>query len=184
MCDRAAPPTSPSRLTGSGGLDIEDTAANTSAFTGLVSGFGGANHTNHKQFIDLVDVTSAGTITSTFASAGGTAKLTVLSNSTPVASIEFVGAYSAGNFHITAGISGTVEIVDPVVPNGGSVAPGSAGSFPRDGIDLPNIAFGAQTTLAYAENSANTHGELTVTDGRHAASIVLLGNYMAGKLRH
>ena len=40
------------------------------------------------------------------------------------------------------------------------------------------IAFGAHTTLAYAEN--NTADTLTVTDGRHAASIALLRNYMAG----
>ena len=50
----------------------------------------------------------------------------------------------------------------------------------RNGLDLPNIAFGAQTTLAYAENAAGTGGILTVSDGRHAASIALLGNYMAG----
>jgi hypothetical protein len=73
-----------------------------------------------------------------------------------------------------------VEIFDPAVPNGGSVAPGPAQSFPRDGIGLPNIAFGAQTTLAYAENAAGTGGTLTVSDGRHAASVVLLGNYIAG----
>jgi hypothetical protein len=38
-------------------------------------------------------------------------------------------------------------------------------------LDLPDIAFGAQTTLAYdAENSADTGGTLSVTDGRHAAA--------------
>ena len=53
-------------------------------------------------------------------------------------------------------------------------------TFPRNGIDLPDIAFGAQTTLAYAENAAGAGGTLTVSDGRHAAAIALLGNYMAG----
>ena len=63
-----------------------------------------------------------------------------------------VGHYSAGNFHITAGSGGTVEIVDPTVVNGGSVAPGPATrTFPGNGVDLPNIAFGAQTTLAYSQ---------------------------------
>ena len=38
---------------------IADTAGNASAFIGTVSGFGGINHANHKQFIDLVSVTSA-----------------------------------------------------------------------------------------------------------------------------
>ena len=37
-----------------------------------------------------------------------------------------------------------------------------------------------QPTLAYAENAAGTGGTLTVSDGRHAASVALLGNYMAG----
>ena len=73
-----------------------------------------------------------------------------------------------------------MAIIDPTVPNGGSVAPAPAAAFPRQGIDLPNIAFGAQTTLAYAANAAGTGGTLTVTDGRHAAAIALLGNYMAG----
>ena len=41
---------------GSGGLEIEDSANNASAFTGKVSGFGGAGHANHKQFIDLTSV--------------------------------------------------------------------------------------------------------------------------------
>jgi hypothetical protein len=90
-----------------------------------------------------------------------------------------VGHYSAGNFHITAGSGGKVEITDPAVVNGGSAAPGPA-AFPRQGIDLPNIAFGARTTLAYAENAAATGGTLTVSDGRHAASIASLGNYIAG----
>jgi hypothetical protein len=89
--------------------------------------------------------------------------------------------YTASNFHITAGVSNTVEITDPGVVNGGSVDGGGAlaGDAHR-GIDLPNIAFGAQTTLAYAENGARTGGTLTVMDGRHAAAIALLGNYVAG----
>ena len=42
------------------------------------------------------------------------------------------------------------------------------------------IGFGAQTTLAYSQNAASTGGTLTVTDGRQAAAIALLGSYMAG----
>jgi hypothetical protein len=57
---------------------------------------------------------------------------------------------------------------------------GPAQPFPGGGIDLPNIAFGAHTTLAYSQNNAGTGGTLTVSDGRHAAAIALLGNYMAG----
>jgi hypothetical protein len=91
-----------------------------------------------------------------------------------------VGSYSLGDFHITSGSGGTVEITDPAVPNGGSVQSGAAKSFPQGGIDLPNIAFGARTTLACAENAAGTGGTLTVSDRRHAASIALFGTYVAG----
>jgi len=78
-------------------------------------------------------------------------------------------------------VSGHVRITDPGVVNGGSVDSGGAPAVDaHSGIDLPNIAFGAQTTLAYAENGARVGGTLTVTDGRHAAAIALLGNYMAG----
>ena len=168
---------------GSGGLEIADTDTNPSAFTGTVSGFGGVNHSNHKQFIDLVSVISAGLITSSYVSANAantSGTLFVSSGGVEVAAITMVGHYSAGNFHITAGSGGTVEIVDPAVVNGGSVEPGPLQSFPRHGIDLPDIAFGAQTTLAYAANAAGPGGTLTMSDGRHAAAIALLGNYMAG----
>jgi hypothetical protein len=168
---------------GSGGLVIADSPGNSSAFTGTVSGFGGANHTNHKQFIDLVSVTLPGLILWRYVSANAantSGTLFVSSGGVEVAAITMVGHYSAGNFHITAGSGGTLEITDPMVPNGGSVEPGPAQAFPRNGVDLPDIAFGAQTTLAYAANAAGTGGILTVSDGRHAASIALLGNYVAG----
>jgi hypothetical protein len=90
------------------------------------------------------------------------------------------GPYSAGDFHVTSGSGGTVAIVDPKVPGGGSVELGPVQVFLRYSLDLPDIAFGAHTTLAYSENSADTGGTLTMTEGRHAASIALLGNYMAG----
>ena len=106
--------------------------------------------------------------------------LRVSSGTTVVAAIHLAGAYVTSNFHIGSGIGGSVAITDPAVPNGGGVVSGPAATLPRQGIDLPNIAFGAHTTLAYSENSADTGGTLTVTDGRHAASIALLGNYMAG----
>ena len=54
-----------------------------------------------------------------------------------------------------------------------------AGFGAQNHIDLPSIAFGAPTTLGYTENSTNTGGTLTISDGSHAASIALLGNYIA-----
>jgi hypothetical protein len=167
---------------GNGGLKIADAAGHTSAFSGRVSGFGGSGHLNPKQFIDLVSVMSAGVITSSYlsANAANTSGTLFISSGTMVAAIKMVGSYSVGEFHITSGAGGTVAITDPTVPNGGSVEPGPAHNFPQGGVDLPNIAFGARTTLAYAENAAGTGGTLTVSDGRHAASIALLGNYIAG----
>ena len=97
-----------------------------------------------------------------------------------MAGIDFIGHYLTSNFHVTSGTGGTVEITDPTVPNGGNVDPGADLAFPRQGFDLPNIAFGAHATLAYLTNGAGTGGTLTVGDGRHAATIALLGNYMAG----
>jgi hypothetical protein len=169
---------------GNGGLAIADTSGHATAFKGRVSGFGGVAHANHNQFIDLVSVTSAaGQITTSYVSANGSntsGTLFVSSGGVQVAAITMVGQYSAGNFVTTSGSGGTVEITDPTVPNGGSVAPDPTAAFPRGGIDLPNIAFGAHTTLAFSENAAGTGGTLTVSDGRHAASILLLGNYVAG----
>ena len=106
--------------------------------------------------------------------------LFVSSGGVEVAEIHLIGHYSSGNFHISSGINGSVKITDPAVVNGGSVVSGPAQPFPGGGIDLPNIAFGAHTTLAYSQNNAGTGGTLTVSDGRHAAAIALLGNYMAG----
>ena len=169
---------------GTGGLAIADMSGHSTAFKGRVSGFGGVVHSNTNQFIDLVSVTfSAGQITSSYlpANAANTSgTLFVSSGGVQVAAITMVGHYSAGNFVISAGSGDIVEITDPTVPNGGSVAPAPAQTFPRQGIDLSDIAFGAQTTLAYAENAAGAGGTLTVTDGRHAAAVALLGNYVAG----
>ena len=126
---------------GSGGLEIEDSANNASAFTGKVSGFGGPGHANHKQFIDLVSVTSAvGQIHLSYGSAAShtSGTLFVSSGGTLVAEINIIGAYTSANFSAKADSNGNVEITDPAVPNGGS-----AQTFPRQGLDLPDIAFGA-----------------------------------------
>ena len=155
--------------TGSGELRIADAAGSSTVFTGAVSGFGGVNHSNHKQFIDLVNVNFAsGAITFSYTSSGvsnTSGTLFVSSGGVEVAEINFVGSYTSANFQVGSGLVG-VKITDPQVVNGGVVLDGVAQTFPRNGIDLPDIAFGAQTTLAYAENAAGTGGTLTVSDGR------------------
>ncbi|MGY4608900.1 VCBS repeat-containing protein [Bradyrhizobium sp. USDA 4474] len=47
----------------------------------------------------------------------------------------------------------------------------------NDDIDIKGIGFGAGTTVSFIENQAGTGGTLTVSDGAHAANIVLLGQY-------
>jgi hypothetical protein len=49
---------------GTGGLAIADTSGHATAFKGRVSGFGGTAHEIGAQFIDLINVSSGGTITS------------------------------------------------------------------------------------------------------------------------
>ncbi len=73
-----------------------------------------------------------------------------------------------------AGTSGTLWLDQP------STFTGKVSGFgAQNAIDLPAIAFGAQTTLGYSQNSNGTGGTLTVTNGTQNANIALLGNYMA-----
>ena len=168
----------------SGGLLIDDAFGAAQVYSGSITSFGGATHTNHSQSIDLLQVISDSTVSAFYTSvtaSGGFLTVTSGPTHSAVALINFIGHYATSNFQIGSGFGGTVKIVDPTLPNGGSVVPGAATkAFPRSGVDLPDIAFGAHTTLAYSENAAGTGGTLTVSDGRHAAAIALLGNYMAG----
>jgi hypothetical protein len=59
------------------------------------------------------------------------------------------------------------------------VEPAPVPSVVQHGIDLPNLGFGGPGTLAYAQ-AANAGNALTAPDGRHAATIAVLVNYMAG----
>jgi hypothetical protein len=76
---------------------------------------------------DFFTLTSAaGQITSSYVSAAGNTSgtLFVSSGGHLVAAIKMVGAYSAGDFHITSGIGDTVAITDPTVPNGAALRQG------------------------------------------------------------
>jgi len=77
---------------GSGGLEIIDTQANTSAYAGKVSGFGGVHGSNTVQFIDLVSVTFVSGQMSESYSAITTSSgvLTVTSGGTTVAKINCI----------------------------------------------------------------------------------------------
>ncbi len=71
---------------------------------------------------------------------------------------------------------------------GGTAQPDQPGLFAgtvkrfhaEDGIDLHNVVFGAQMTLAHWHNGADTGSTPMVTDSRDATAITLLGNYLAG----
>jgi trimeric autotransporter adhesin len=159
---------------GAGGLQLDDS----SAYSGKVSGFGA----NTSQFIDFTDIGPGATFiyTPNVSSPTSGGVLTVSSAGTPAATIHLVGNYVTSNFTSGSDANGNLEITDPRVGGGGTEDVGSSRTSPPRSIDLPNIAFGVQTTLAYAENSTDTGGTLTVRDGRHAATLALLGNYVAG----
>ena len=46
-------------------------------------------------------------------------------------------------------------------------------------MDLPGIAFNAQSTLGYLANSNQAGAIPSIAEGIHNANIALLGNYMA-----
>ena len=65
-----------------------------------------------------------------------------------------IGAYTSANFSITCRVSGTVAIVDRRRQwRRRGTRPAQA--FPRHDLDLPDIAFGARTTIACSKNRTN-----------------------------
>jgi fibronectin-binding autotransporter adhesin len=92
---------------GSGGLEIGVLG---NAYTGTVSGFGQNTH----QFIDFTAIGSASATFSYTSTSAKSGVLTVVSGGTS-ASIHLSGHYTSANFNITAGVGGSVEIVDPPV---------------------------------------------------------------------
>jgi hypothetical protein len=141
----------------SGGLSLADTAADSAGYGGTVSGFGGVNHTDATQFIDLTSVTySAGVESASYVAnashptSGGV--LTVMSSGVTVADINLAGNYTHAAFDIVSGANNTVEIVDPA-------------SF---------IAGGGTATLASPANDT-----ASPVNPLGAASVALLTNYMA-----
>jgi autotransporter passenger strand-loop-strand repeat protein len=166
--------------TGTGGLEIADTASDPTAFTGTVSGFGGVSHANHAQFIDLLFVTSDATVSVNFVSAAShtSGALMVSSGGQLVASIDLIGVYSTGDLRVVSGVSATVKILDPAVGGGGSVDTSSASMvWLRNSIDPPGVAAGARRTLAGTTDGKETRGNPPAA--AHATAVALLGNYMA-----
>jgi len=160
----------------SGGLLIDDAFGAAQAYSGKITSFGGATHTNHNEIIDLMQVTSDSTVSAFYTSTGANSGILAVTSGlthSSVAEINFVGHYVTSNFQISSGFSGSVAIFDPTVPDGGSVQSVSA-------QNLPNIAFGVQTTLAYSQNANSIGSTVTGKGDRLATAIALLGNYIAG----
>jgi hypothetical protein len=107
---------------------------------------------------------ASGQIDLSYTSSTGSGTLSVVSGPTltPVAQINMIGTYTSANFSARADSNGNVEIFDPAVVDGGSVASGPAQTFPRHGVGLLNMVFDAHATLAYAENNTDAGGTLTL----------------------
>ena len=96
------------------------------------------------------------------------------------------------NNSVTISASGDYQILGPS-SEGVTFAPGASGTLvltdsqqytgqisgltANDTLDLADIAFGSNTTVAYSGTSSQ--GTLSVSDGAHVAKISLLGNYLA-----
>jgi serralysin len=133
-------------------------------FTGQIAGFGGSDT------IDLRDVKSLNA-TKTYNATTGI--LTVNDHAGDIATIKFVGTV---NLSITDDGHGGTLVTDP--PPASKLQ--NIANDPPHGFDQPSIAFGGRHTLAHAENRTETGAILEMSNGRHEASIALLGNYIAG----
>ena len=151
--------------TGTGGLEIEDTQANPTAYTGVVSGFGGvrsrepyAIHRSHRR--RTTPPVSPGHLQRQWLQhwrrADSLQRLALT-----VAEITLVGTYETSNFHISSGISGTVKITDPSIAE---QQPGNAPATIAGGtvleINTPDsgkVTFGGTGGYAAARPTVGLH---------------------------
>jgi autotransporter passenger strand-loop-strand repeat protein len=110
-----------------------------------------------------IEYVYSGGMTSATTINGGT--LEVLSGGSVEGAVTFVG--SGGDLTLLASTSFSPHF-GPIDGFGGT-----------DTIDLRDITYGPNTTLAFKEAANNTSGTLTVTDGTHTASLLLMGQYTA-----
>jgi hypothetical protein len=143
----------------------------TAPFTGTLSGLGVTDA------VDLGDLswTKPIDMKATFAGNASGGTLTVSNGKNSVA-LQLQGNYTdAAWILLNDGDGGTLVTESPFT---GALTP-NAGGGASGAIDLSCIGFGANTTLGYSANAANTGGTLTVTDGTQSANIALLGQYTA-----
>jgi hypothetical protein len=99
--------------------------------------------------------------------------------------LELKGAFNnaAVSFQDSAGDTGKLLLDHAVSTGASSGFKGTVAGFLFDGtnsdtLDLQDINF-ASVSWSFKENKAGTAGELSITDGSHTASIMLLGQYLA-----
>jgi hypothetical protein len=155
-----------------GTLKIDNSTTPGGAFTGQLAGLS----TQGTNFVDLADLTwnpNPGKMTWSYATTKSGSTLTV-SNGTKTVNLNLATANYA-SFKLSQDSGTGTLIADPPVI--GSLTPNPDGG--ADGtIDLSDISFGADTTLGYSANSDHTGGTLTVSDGFHAQSVALVGQYV------
>jgi hypothetical protein len=157
----------------SGTLKIDQSL--TAPFTGSISGL---TTTDSVDLVDLAWTHPSKSMTATYSGTASGGTLTV-SNRTNSVTLNLLGDYRTASWLLSKDGTGGTLVADP--PIRGSLTP-DADHATASGIDLSEISFGANTRLAYAANSDNTGGTLTVSDGLHARSLALLGQYMASSL--
>ena len=141
---------------GSGSVDFTASGGSTlildGAFAGTISGFGGPNHTNSAQSIDLASVTWGSGITDSF----NNGMLAVSSGGTVVADIKFAGSYATANFHLFDD-GGMVGITDPTASAVALFGNHIAGFAPSTGITAGAV-ISAPSIEAAALAAPSHHG--------------------------
>src|SRR5207248_3897458 len=110
---------------------------------------------------------TGGLVVQSTVTGGGNAEIALSS------SIEFAAASDA-TVSFDAGATGTLRL-----DASGSFSGTVAGFAMGDAMDLCDLVFGSNETVAYQANAAGTGGTLTVSDGAHTATLALLGQYAA-----
>jgi hypothetical protein len=106
----------------------------------------------------------------------GAASGAVVSSGGNGGAMEVVSGGSTGSSAVTFSGGGELKL-DASASFGGTVA----GFRPGDFLDLADVAFGSTTSVSFTEATSTQSGTLTVTDGTHTASVLLLGQYTAGQ---
>jgi len=160
-----------------------------STFSGKISNFTGNGTLSGSDQIDLTNI-NFNSVKDSYANG-----VLTVTGGTNTDKLYFNGSYKLANFDFASDGSGGTIVYDPPIPPSNALAPTSSaqtsggqssnftgtvsGFGAQDIIDLPGIAFDAQTTLGYLPDSNQPGGPLSLAGGAQSAKIALLGNYMA-----